>query len=60
MQEWAIQIPSIPILVSVVFPSLQSRIKFLLPVINGKVQIDNSSLLSLFMDMSDHECAHSD
>ena len=34
MQEWVIQIPSIPILVSVLFPSLHLkyfRIKFLLP-----------------------------
>ena len=30
MQEWVIQIPSIPILVSVLFPSLHLRIKFLL------------------------------
>ena len=36
MQEWVIQIPSIPILVSVLFPSLHLkyfRIKFLLLVI---------------------------
>ena len=32
MQEWVIQIPSIPILVSVLFPSLYFRIKFLLLV----------------------------
>ena len=32
MQEWVIQIPSIPILVSVLFPSLHLRIKFLLLV----------------------------
>ena len=32
MQEWVIQIPSIPILVSVLFPSLYLRIKFLLLV----------------------------
>ena len=32
MQEWVIQIPSIPILVSVLFPSLHIRIKFLLLV----------------------------
>ena len=30
MQEWVIQITSIPILVSVLFPSLHLRIKFLL------------------------------
>ena len=38
MQEWVIQIPSIPILVSVLFPSLHLkyfRIKFLLLVIIG-------------------------
>ena len=38
MQEWVIQIPSIPILVSVLFPSLHLkyfRIKFLLLVDNG-------------------------
>ena len=37
MQEWVIQIPSIPILVSVLFPSLHLkyfRIKFLLLVNN--------------------------
>ena len=37
MQEWVIQIPSIPILVSVLFPSLHLkyfRIKFLLLVKN--------------------------
>ena len=34
MQEWVIQIPSIPILVSVLFPSLHLRIKFLLLVIS--------------------------
>ena len=37
MQEWVIQIPSIPILVSVLFPSLHLkyfRIKFLLLVYN--------------------------
>ena len=37
MQEWVIQIPSIPILVSVLFPSLHLkyfRIKFLLLVVN--------------------------
>ena len=32
MQEWVIQIPSIPILVSVLFPSKYFRIKFLLLV----------------------------
>ena len=32
MQEWVIQIPSIPILVSVLFPSLHLRIHFLLLV----------------------------
>ena len=32
MQEWVIQIPSIPILVSVLFPSLHLRIKYLLLV----------------------------
>ena len=32
MQEWVIQIPSIPILVSVLFPSLHLRIKLLLLV----------------------------
>ena len=32
MQEWVIQIPSIQILVSVLFPSLHLRIKFLLLV----------------------------
>ena len=38
MQEWVIQIPSIPILVSVLFPSLHLkyfRIKFLLLVLLG-------------------------
>ena len=32
IQEWVIQIPSIPILVFVLFPSLHLRIKFLLLV----------------------------
>ena len=39
MQEWVIQIPSIPILVSVLFPSLHLkyfRIKFLLLVVLKK------------------------
>ena len=35
MQEWVLQIPSIPILVSVLFPSLHLRIKFLLLVTVG-------------------------
>ena len=41
MQEWVIQIPSIPILVSVLFPSLHLkyfRIKFLLLVIIASPQ----------------------
>ena len=44
MQEWVIQIPSIPILVSVLFPSLYLRIKFLLLVIDK-----NSQLLTTFI-----------
>ena len=44
MQEWVIQIPSIPILVSVLFPSLHLkyfRIKFLLLVNQDKPLINN-------------------
>ena len=40
MQEWVIQIPSIPILVSVLFQSLHlkyCRIKFLLLVVNKNI-----------------------
>ena len=43
MQEWVIQIPSIPILVSVLFPSLHLkyfRIKFLLLVIIIKQKLN--------------------
>ena len=42
MQEWVIQIPSIPILVSVLFPSLHLkdfRIKFLL-LVNNRISAD--------------------
>ena len=57
MQEWVIQIPSIPILVSVLFPSLHLkyfRIKFLLLVIivnalvsgHGTVSIANVTSVS--------------
>ena len=51
MQEWVIQIPSIPILVSVLFPSLHLkyfRIKFLLLVYIDKnvvVKYNNSLVL---------------
>ena len=44
MQEWVIQIPSIPILVSVIFPSLHLRIKFLLLVLVTKDFVANPTI----------------
>ena len=53
MQEWVIQIPSIPILVSVLFPSLHLkyfRIKFLLLVYIPFLDLGNSNF-----EFEDHE-----
>ena len=53
MQEWVIQIPSIPILVSVLFPSLHLkyfRIKFLLLVDIGNEFIKGSSHRGSLLD----------
>ena len=54
MQEWVIQIPSIPILVSVLFPSLHLkyfRIKFLLLVLICLHEIIVSDLRMMMMRM---------
>ena len=50
MQEWVIQIPSIPILVSVLFPSLHLkyfRIKFLLLVASREHDVHTLCILCL-------------
>ena len=56
MQEWVIQIPSIPILVSVLFPSLHLkyfRIKFLLLVcIEGSDTPNTAYEISKFSEIS--------
>ena len=52
MQEWVIQIPSIPILVSVLFPSLHLkyfRIKFLLLVYVAEVSSVFVNAIDVFL-----------
>ena len=56
MQEWVIQIPSIPILVSVLFPSLHLkyfRIKFLLLVF---FSMYNNYYFCVFIFVSSYVC----
>ena len=51
MQEWVIQIPSIPILVSVLFPSLHLkyfRIKFLLLVLHISLMKTQAAILAQY------------
>ena len=58
MQEWVIQIPSIPILVSVLFPSLHLkyfRIKFLLLVITREDIWTPSTGEHSFLQVEDNE-----
>ena len=55
MQEWVIQIPSIPILVSVLFPSLHLkyfRIKYLL-LVNNMVTMDDLPLLQIITSLGE-------
>ena len=57
MQEWVIQIPSIPILVSVLFPSLHLkyfRKKFLLLVFNSFCTVSYLSPLYAIVDLCLH------
>ena len=62
MQEWVIQIPSIPILVSVLFPSLHPkyfRIKFLLLVIYTRAMSFIKRMLTTYLVRDQSRSQHS-